>query len=95
MQQIKFYLPGISLILMAVLIFTVPEILVAMISVFIMTMGVFILYIGHGLRKSEIELRKMDGIAPPAGIDIAFINRKSAQNFDAGGILWTRMSMML
>ena len=61
MQQIKYYLPGISLILMAVLIFAVPEILVTMISVFIMTMGVFILYIGHGLRKSEIELRKMDG----------------------------------
>ena len=61
MQHIKFYFPGVSLILMAVLIFTVPEILVAMISVFIMTMGVFILYIGHGLRKSEIELRKMDG----------------------------------
>jgi ABC-type nitrate/sulfonate/bicarbonate transport system permease component len=61
MQYFKYYIPSVSLILMAVLIFAVPEILVAMISVFIMTMGVFILYIGHGLRKSEIELRKMDG----------------------------------
>lgn len=60
MQHFKFYIPGVSLILMAVLIFAIPEILVAMISVFIMTVGVCILYIGHGLRKSEIELRKMD-----------------------------------
>jgi len=61
MQQIKFYLPGISLILMAVFIMAVPEILVAIISVFIMTMGILVLYIGHGLRKSEIELKRMDG----------------------------------
>jgi general stress protein CsbA len=61
MQQFKYYIPGVSLILMAVLIIAVPEILVVMISVFIMTMGVFMLYIGHVLRKSEIELRKMDG----------------------------------
>jgi hypothetical protein len=61
MQQFKYYIPGVSLILMAVLIIAVPEILIAMISMFIMTMGVFILCIGHGLRKSEIELRKMDG----------------------------------
>jgi hypothetical protein len=61
MQYIKYYLPGVSLILMAVVIFAVPEILVAMISVFIMTMGAFVLYIGHVMRKSEIELRWMDG----------------------------------
>ena len=61
MQHFKFYLPGISLILMAVFIMAVPEILVAIISVFIMTIGLFVLYIGHGLRKSEIELKKMDG----------------------------------
>ena len=86
MQQIKFYLPGISLILMAVLIFTVPEILVAMMSVFIMTMGVFILYIGHGLRKSEIELRKMDGrYRTPGWHRYCFYNSKSAQKFGQGG----------
>jgi multisubunit Na+/H+ antiporter MnhC subunit len=61
MRHFKFYIPGVSLILMAVLIIAVPEILIAIISMLIMTMGVFILYIGHGLRKSEIELRKMDG----------------------------------
>lgn len=61
MQNIKYYLPGFTLILMAGLIIVVPEILVAMISVFIMTTGVFGLYIGHGMRISEIELRRMDG----------------------------------
>ncbi|MBW2604424.1 MAG: hypothetical protein JRE28_08945 [Deltaproteobacteria bacterium] len=47
--------------MMAGLIIAVPEILVAMVSVFIMTTDAFVFYIGHGLRKSEIELRKMDG----------------------------------
>ena len=61
MQHFKYYLPGSLLILMAGLIIVVPEILVAMILVFIMMSGVFGLYIGHGMRKSEIELRRMDG----------------------------------
>lgn len=61
MQHIKYYLPGNLLILMAGLIIVVPEILVAIISVFILTTGVFVLYIGHDMRKSEIELRRMDG----------------------------------
>ena len=61
MQHIKYYLPGVSLILMAFFIIAVPEILVAMVSVFIMTMGALVLYIGHVMRKSETELRRMDG----------------------------------
>jgi len=61
MQHIKYYLPGVMLILMAGLIIVVPEILVAIISVFIMTTGILVLYIGHGMRKSEIELKRMDG----------------------------------
>lgn len=60
MQHIKFYLPGVSLILMAVFIIAVPEILVAMISVFIMTTGILVLYIGHDMRKSEIEWKTID-----------------------------------
>ena len=61
MRHIKCYLPGVTLILMAGFIAAFPEILVAIISVCILTMGVFVLYIGHGMRKSEIELRIMDG----------------------------------
>ena len=61
MQHIKYYLPGVALILMAGFIAAFPEILVAMISVFIMMTGVFGLYIGHGMRKSEIALKRMDG----------------------------------
>ena len=61
MQHIKFYLPGISLILMAALVITVPQILIAMISVLIMVLGIFALYIGHGLQKSELELKRKDG----------------------------------
>lgn len=60
MQHIKFYLPGISLILIAFLIIAVPEILIAMISLLFMSMGIFVICIGHSLRKSEIELKRMN-----------------------------------
>jgi hypothetical protein len=60
MRHFKYYIPGVSLILMAVFIIAVPEILVAMISVFIMTIGIFVLYIGHGMRNSQIESSRMD-----------------------------------
>lgn len=61
MQHFKYYIPGVSLILMALLIMAVPEILVAIISALIMISGFFALAIGNGMRKSEIELRKMNG----------------------------------
>jgi hypothetical protein len=60
MRHIKYYIPGVTLILMAGLIIAVPEILVAMISGFIIMTGFLVCYIGHGLRKSEIALRRMD-----------------------------------
>jgi hypothetical protein len=61
MQHIKYYLPGVSLILMAGFIAVFPEILVAFVSVLIMMLGVFALYTGHRFRKSEVELRRMEG----------------------------------
>ena len=61
MQHIKYYIPGVMLILMAGFIIVFPEILVAIISIFIMAMGILVLYIGHGIWKSEIKWRKMDG----------------------------------
>lgn len=61
MQHIKYYLPGVSLILTAGLIIAVPEILVAMVSMFIMMIGIFLFYLGHIMRKSEIELKRTDG----------------------------------
>ena len=60
MKLLRFYLPGILLILAAVLIIAVPEILVAMVSASIMIMGVVALVVGHGFRKSEIKLNTMD-----------------------------------
>jgi uncharacterized membrane protein len=60
MKLIRFYLPGILLILTAVLIMAVPEILVAMVSALILIAGFFALAVGHGIRKSEMELNKMD-----------------------------------
>lgn len=60
MQHFKYYIPGVSLVLMAGLIIAVPEILVAIISVFIFTTGIFVLFIGHGMRKYEMESARIE-----------------------------------
>jgi uncharacterized membrane protein len=60
MKRFRPYLPGIVLILAAILIMAVPEILVAMVSTLIMIMGVIALVVGHGIRKSEIKINTMD-----------------------------------
>ena len=60
MDNIKYYLPGIILILTAILVVAVPEILVAFIASLIIVAGIGALYIGHNIRKSQIEFRHMD-----------------------------------
>lgn len=60
MRNIKYYLPGSILILMAIMIVVVPEILIAIVAASIIMAGIGILYIGHLMRKSEIELRSFD-----------------------------------
>jgi hypothetical protein len=60
MTLLRFYVPGIVLILMAVLILIIPEILVAMVSALIMITGCMALAAGHSFRTSEIKLNKMD-----------------------------------
>jgi len=57
MNTIRYYLPGIILILIAILIIAVPEILIAFIASIIILAGIGALYVGHKIRKSEIELR--------------------------------------
>jgi len=57
MQSIRYYLPGIILILVAIMIVAVPEILVAFVASLIIMAGIGALYIGHKMRKSEIEFR--------------------------------------
>lgn len=57
MDTIRYYLPGIILILIAILIIAVPEILIALLASIIIMAGIGALYIGHKIRKSEIEYR--------------------------------------
>lgn len=57
MNTIRYYLPGIVLILIAILIIAVPEILIAFIASIIILAGIGALYLGHKIRKSEIEFR--------------------------------------
>ena len=57
MNSLRYYLPGITLILIAILIIAVPEILIAFIASIIILAGIGALYLGHKIRKSEIEFR--------------------------------------
>ena len=61
MDGIRYYLPGTILILIAIMIVAVPEILVAFVASIIIMAGVGALYIGHKIRKSEIEVQPNDG----------------------------------
>ena len=60
MENIKYYMPGIILIAIAIMIVVVPEILVAFVAAFVIMAGIGALYIGHKMRKSEIEFRDRD-----------------------------------
>jgi hypothetical protein len=60
MRSLKYYIPGSILILVAFMIVAVPEILVAFIAALIIMVGIGALYIGHMMRKSEIEFRDFD-----------------------------------
>jgi hypothetical protein len=57
MNGIRYYLPGIILIMMAFLIMAVPEILVAFVAAVIIIAGAGALYAGHMMRKSEKDFR--------------------------------------
>ena len=61
MDSIRYYLPGIILILIAIMIVAVPEILVVFVASIIIMAGISALYIGHKIRKSEIEFQQTDG----------------------------------
>ena len=57
MANLRFYFPGITLILIAIAIIAVPEILVAFVAAAIILAGIALLYMGHIARKSEMEMR--------------------------------------
>lgn len=60
MNTIRYYVPGVILILIAILILVVPEILVAFVASMIIMAGIGALYIGHRVRKSENEFQQSD-----------------------------------
>jgi flagellar biosynthesis component FlhA len=61
MRDLRYYIPGGILILIAIMIVAVPQILVAFVAALIIMVGLGALYIGHMMRKSEIEFRNSDG----------------------------------
>jgi len=60
MQNLRYYVPGSILIILAIIIVAVPEILVAFVAASVIMVGIGALYIGHMIRKSEIEYGNMD-----------------------------------
>jgi hypothetical protein len=55
MKNLRYYMPGVLLIMLAIVILLVPEILVAFIAASIIFLGIGTLYLGHVIRKSESE----------------------------------------
>jgi len=60
MDTMRYYLPGVILLLIGILIVAVPEVLVAFVASAIVMAGIGALYIGHNIRKSEKELRHVN-----------------------------------
>ncbi len=60
MYNLRYYIPGTILILIATLVVAVPEILIVFVAALIIIAGIEALYIGHMIRKSEIEFRNSD-----------------------------------
>ena len=60
MRDVRYYVPGAILILIAILIVMVPEILVAFVAGLIIMAGIGALYAGHMVRKSRIEFQNRD-----------------------------------
>ena len=60
MDTLRYYLPGIILILIAIMIVMVPEILVVFVASMIIIAGIGALFIGHKIRKSGFDLRRSD-----------------------------------
>ena len=60
MREMKYYMPGILMIVIALLVVAVPEILVAFVTAVMIMIGIGLLLMGHRIRKAEISLAKTD-----------------------------------
>lgn len=59
MQQTRFYIPGVVLILFGVLVIAVPQILVALVAAGLVMAGIGMLSLGHRMRQAERSLGSM------------------------------------
>lgn len=55
-QDLKYYLPGISLLFFGVIVLVFPEILVGLIAGLTIMAGGVALYLGHFLKRSRIRI---------------------------------------
>jgi len=56
MMKLRYYFPGSVIILLGILMIAFPEILVALVALFLIMLGLGALSLGHLIRKSEAEL---------------------------------------
>jgi len=69
MRNVRYYIPGSIMIFIAILVLAAPEILIAFIASVIIMMGVGALYLGHMIKKSEMDFRDFDERAEDNSFD--------------------------
>lgn len=60
MKTLRFYVPGVLLILVALIVVIVPQILVAFVAALLIMAGIGILHLGHIIRKSGHDSEHLD-----------------------------------
>ena len=59
MKNIRYYIPGVLMILAAVLILAVPEVLVVFAATSVFLIGFLFLYVGHRMKTAEAEWKDL------------------------------------
>lgn len=55
MANLKYYIPGVLMIMMGILILAVPQVLVVFVAASVLLLGSSLLYLGHVARESDSE----------------------------------------
>lgn len=64
MSKVTYYIPGILMIMLGILILAVPEVLVAFVAASLAVIGVSLVYLGHMARRAESEWNDSDRSMP-------------------------------
>ena len=60
MKNIRYYIPGVLMILAGILVLAVPQVLVVFAAATICSVGGMILYFGHRMKNAKAEWRDLE-----------------------------------